>query len=69
VSPYKEMHLRKCLVPTIYIDEVHRRCIVYNWPAPSCRYWDKKKLVAWLKENPIDYVTDRLWLIREELDI
>jgi hypothetical protein len=71
VSPYKEMRLRKCLVPTVkhLIDEIHRRCNVYNWPCPSCRYWDKKKLVAWLKENPIDYWKDRQWLIKEELHI
>jgi hypothetical protein len=66
VSPYKEMHLRKCLVHTVkhLIDEIHGRCNVYNWPCPSCRYWDKKKLVAWLKENPISYWKDRQWLIK-----
>jgi hypothetical protein len=75
LSPYKEMKLRKNLVPTsknYYREEIERRSFLYSIEEPKCKFWNKDRLMAWLKENPIPDGTDgqeRMWLISEESNI
>ena len=67
-EPYRNMKFRKVLVPTSqqYRNEVTRRCKVLGLDAPQCKYWNKEKLTAWLKQNPIVDLVDRQWLLEEE---
>lgn len=70
-SPYKDMKFRKLLVPTSkhYRDEVGRRAVAMEIPKkerPQCKYWNIKKLLDWLRENPLMDLIDREWLMREE---
>jgi hypothetical protein len=68
------MKLHKNLVPTSknYREEIEPHSFLYSIEEPKCKLWNKDRLMAWLKENPIPDGTDgqeRMWLISEESNI
>ena len=68
VEPYRSMKFRKLVVPTSqqYKNEVTRRSKCLGVEQPQCKYWNKEKLTAWLKQNPISNLVDRQFLLEEE---
>lgn len=68
VAPYRDMKFRKTCIPTSiqYREEVSRRCQATGKEPPQCRYWNKEKLLLWLKDNPVNNLDDREWLLEEE---
>ncbi|CAB9521596.1 unknown protein [Seminavis robusta] len=69
IEPFVSMKFHKKVVPTAkdLMEEIKRRCkLDSSKKAPSCRHWNKDKLVSWLKENPMSDVIDRVFVQLEE---